>query len=112
MLDCGINVCLGTDSLASNHSLSLLDEMRFLHKNHPDLAPSVIFKMATLNGAKALHWEQSIGSLTPDKEADLIAIALQNPDNDPLADILQSANQPQLVMVQGEPVFRSDRPCV
>ena len=110
-LDCGINVCLGTDSLASNHSLSLLDEMRFLHENHPDLAPSLIFKMATLNGATALHWEQSIGSLTPDKEADLVAIALQNPENNPLADILQSVNQPQLVMVQGEPIFRSDRPC-
>ena len=102
MLERNINVCLGTDSLAGNHTLSILDEMRFLHENHPNLDPSLIFEMATLNGARALHWEQNIGSLTTDKDADLIAMPLQNPKNDPLLDILCSTARPKAVFVRGQ----------
>lgn len=105
MLKRGINVCLGTDSLASNHSLSMLDEMRFLHENHRDLDPAVIFRMATLNGACALQWQDKIGSITTDKEADLIAIPLQNPDVDPVIDILRSHARPKAVFLRGKPIL-------
>jgi cytosine/adenosine deaminase-related metal-dependent hydrolase len=109
MLDSGINVCLGTDSLASNHSLSLLDEMRFLHESFPELDPSLLFQMATINGAKALDWEEAIGSITPDKKADMIAIPLENPENDPLADILESSHSCCWVMLAGRVVLEVDR---
>jgi len=105
MLDCGINVCLGTDSLASNPGLSLLDEMRFLRRGYPGLAPAVIFEMATGNGAKALGWGDAIGSLTPDKIADIIAIPLENSEGEPLVDVLESRYSARWVMVGGEVVL-------
>ena len=57
----GVNVCLGTDSLASvyktrrqNVELSLFEEMRALARNEPSLSARKIVRMATLNGARAL----------------------------------------------------------
>lgn len=76
MLAAGINVCLGTDSLASNPSLSILDEVRFLHTRHPDIAPDLLIRMATIHGARALGLSDTIGSLTTGKSADFVAIPL------------------------------------
>ncbi|HHT9133084.1 MAG TPA: amidohydrolase family protein, partial [Candidatus Tripitaka californicus] len=76
LLKRGINVALGTDSLASNQSLSILDEARFLHENYPGLDPVEIFSMATEGGAKALRLEEKIGRLIPGMEADLAVIEL------------------------------------
>jgi hypothetical protein len=45
----GFNVCLGTDSLASNETLSLFDEMRAFQKNFPRISPEEIFQMVTVN---------------------------------------------------------------
>jgi len=67
----GIPLALGTDSLASNDSLSLWEEMRFsldLFRN--DLSPSDAFRMVTLGGAAALGIETASGSLEPGKRAD------------------------------------------
>ena len=52
LLDAGINVGLGTDSLASNETLSILDEMKFLSLRH-SISPKTLLTMATMNGAKA-----------------------------------------------------------
>lgn len=68
----GINVCLGTDSLASTHSLSLFDEMRTLARQHPWLDAADIIAAATLNGARALGI--AAGKIAPGALADLIAI--------------------------------------
>lgn len=68
----GVNVCLGTDSLASTVTLSLFDEMRILARQEPQLDPSEILKMATLNGAMALGIEA--GKIAPGALADLIAL--------------------------------------
>ena len=53
MLEKGIVVCLGTDSLASSPSLSILDEIRFLHHRDPSLSGELLLTMATLFGACA-----------------------------------------------------------
>lgn len=67
----GIPLALGTDSLASNDSLSLWDEIRFaLQVFQGDLTPSELFRMATLGGAEALGIERSHGSLEKGKRAD------------------------------------------
>jgi cytosine/adenosine deaminase-related metal-dependent hydrolase len=100
----GVNVCLGTDSLASNETLSILDEMRFLHRQSPGVPVWTLLKMGTINGAVALGWQDKIGSVAPGKEADLIAIPLSGTQSDPLMDILRSAVQPELTMVQGRRV--------
>lgn len=74
MLAAGINVCLGTDSLASNDSLSILDELRCLRGLAPNFSPDELLEMGTIRGAIGLRLEQEIGSLEHGKLADFIAI--------------------------------------
>jgi len=106
MMAAGINVCLGTDSLVSNKSLSILDEMRFLHRKRPDFPADSLLRMATINGAYALGWDDKIGSIVIGKEADLIAIRLSQPETDPITDILESNTQPQMTVVRGEIIYK------
>lgn len=75
-IDQGINIALGTDSLASNDELSFLAEIKRVRKNFPSLPPETILEMATLNGAKALRMEQEIGSLVPGKKADVVGFKI------------------------------------
>ena len=70
LIDRGINVALGTDSLASNHSLNYLDELRMADKLLPEVSRKEILAMATCGGAKALGLKS--GSLAPGQKADLI----------------------------------------
>ena len=70
----GFNVCLGTDSLASNESLSLFDEMRAFQKNFPQVSPEEILQMVTVNPARALRYENALGQIRPGFGADLIAV--------------------------------------
>jgi cytosine/adenosine deaminase-related metal-dependent hydrolase len=48
------NVCLGTDSLASNTSLSILDEMKVIQQHAPHISLEMLVRWATFNGASAL----------------------------------------------------------
>jgi aminodeoxyfutalosine deaminase len=71
------NVCLATDSLASNESLSLFAEMRTFQHNEPELSPDKIFEMVTVNPALALHQSHhggTLGRIRPGFQADLISI--------------------------------------
>ncbi len=65
----GINLALGTDSLASNRKLSIFSEMAALAEDAPDIPPDAILKAATLGGARALGFEQKTGTLDPGKSA-------------------------------------------
>ncbi|HXA09556.1 MAG TPA: amidohydrolase family protein [Chthoniobacterales bacterium] len=76
--DLGFNVCLGTDSLASNSSLSLFSEMQAVRDAHPWLAPREILEIATVNGARALHQEETLGKIRVGAQADLIALPIDN----------------------------------
>jgi cytosine/adenosine deaminase-related metal-dependent hydrolase len=70
------NVCLGTDSLASNPDLSLFGEMRELLRKHRSVSPRAALEMATLNGAAALGQPHAIGRLAPGAYADMIALPI------------------------------------
>ncbi len=70
----GFNICLGTDSLASNSSLSLFAEMRELLRKEPGISPREALTMATVNGARAVGQSASLGSIRPGYLADLIAV--------------------------------------
>ncbi|GAB4312971.1 MAG: amidohydrolase family protein [Candidatus Sumerlaeia bacterium] len=59
----GVNVCLGTDSLASNESLSLLREIALARRLAPGLSLAEILSMATINAARALHLDGGWGTL-------------------------------------------------
>jgi cytosine/adenosine deaminase-related metal-dependent hydrolase len=70
----GFNICLGTDSLASNSSLSLFSEMRELQRKEPWISSREVLEMATINGARAIGRGDSLGKIQPGFTADLIAI--------------------------------------
>ena len=72
----GLNICLGTDSLASSQSLSLFDEMRAFQKKFPGSSPEEILQMVTVNSARALRQENALGRIAPGFRADLIAIPI------------------------------------
>jgi cytosine/adenosine deaminase-related metal-dependent hydrolase len=72
-----IPLALGTDSLASNDSLSLWDEMRFCRRCYPGIfSPDELLEMATRGGARALHLDDITGSLEAGKRADFLAVRL------------------------------------
>lgn len=103
MLARGINVCVGTDSLAANESLSIVDELRFLHREHPDVAPPALLEMGTIRGARALRLEAQVGSLEVGKQADLVAIpCASGVGGDAVARVLESPSPPGRVFVAGE----------
>jgi cytosine/adenosine deaminase-related metal-dependent hydrolase len=70
----GFNICLGTDSLASNESLSLFAEMRAFQKEFPSVSAEEIFQMVTVNPARALRYENALGQIRPGFGADLITV--------------------------------------
>jgi len=103
--EAGINLCLGTDSLASNEGLSLFDEMIELHRNHPSIPCRDILAMATVNGAKALGYAGGLGCLVPGARADFLAISLRHhPEYDLYEEIVGEAHEVLLVSVAGEEV--------
>ncbi len=67
-------IVLGTDSLASNHSLSILDEMKTISKQFPSIPLSELLQWATLNGAKALGFEHMLGSFEKGKKPGILQI--------------------------------------
>ena len=98
----GIRVALGTDSLASNPDLSVLAEVRYLHRLCPDVPGEVLLRMATLSGAEALGWAEEAGSLEAGKSADVIAVSLAPGENrDPYERLFASDLPVQRVLCRG-----------
>src|SRR5262249_1895933 len=64
----------GTDSLASNKTLSLFDEMQAFQKEFPSVSAEEIVRMVTVNPARALRNENALGQIRSNFQADLIAI--------------------------------------
>ncbi|NVK30235.1 MAG: TRZ/ATZ family hydrolase [Gammaproteobacteria bacterium] len=91
LLEAGVNVAVGTDGVASNNDLCMLSEMRiasFLAKaNASD--PRIFnadqtFASGTINGAVALGSDQQTGTLEVGKQADIVALHLENPESAPI----------------------------
>jgi cytosine/adenosine deaminase-related metal-dependent hydrolase len=70
----GFNICLGTDSLASNSDLSLFAEMRQFQRTHPDVSAREIVELITVNPAAALKQENALGRIRSGFYADFITI--------------------------------------
>ena len=70
----GVSMCLGTDSLASNTSLSLFEEMRHFRRNFPHISPEEIIDMSTRRPARAIGMSGELGEIAPGAHADLIAL--------------------------------------
>jgi aminodeoxyfutalosine deaminase len=69
-----ITLVIGTDSLASNHQLSILDELKTLHQQFPHLSLSLLLKAATYNGATALGMENELGSFEKGKKPGVLLL--------------------------------------
>jgi 5-methylthioadenosine/S-adenosylhomocysteine deaminase len=133
MREHGINLTLGTDGAASNNDLSMLDEMRTAAllasgagqddrearaqaRADPTTSPLTAhdwLQIATLNGARALCMSDQIGSLVPNKWADLCCIDLSRAHTQPVYDvasqIVYSVSRDQVtdVWVAGRPLLEA-----
>ncbi|MDO9578480.1 MAG: amidohydrolase family protein [Candidatus Cloacimonadales bacterium] len=90
-LEKGINLSLGTDGVASNNNLSMLEEISLTSKlqkalnDDPTILPAhQMVEIATLGGAKALGKDKEIGSIQIGKKADLITIDITNLEAQPM----------------------------
>lgn len=121
MLRQGVNVALGTDGAASNHSQDLFDTMKatsLLQKVHQEdagiIKPYEVLRMATIGGAKALGLASVCGTIEAGKQADLVLIDVDTIHNQPINDIFSQivhcakASDVQTVLVNGE-VLMNDR---
>jgi len=100
MLDAGVNVCLGTDSIVNlpmNESapptLGVLDEMRFLHQRD-NADPLTLLAMGTVNAAAALNLDPDLFTLKPGKKAGLTTVRAAGPT---IEDVLASTAQAELL---------------
>lgn len=122
MLRQGVNVGLGTDGAASNHSQDLFDTMKaasLLQKvHHQDagvIKPYDVLRMATIGGARALGLDAVCGTIEAGKRADLILLDLDTVHSQPVNDIFSQivhcakASDVQTVIVDGEIVMRDRR---
>ena len=119
MLRQGVNVGLGTDGAASNHSQDLFDTMKaasLLQKVHHQDAgvidPYSVLRMATSGGAKALGFDTHCGTIEVGKRADLILVDMSTIHNQPVNDVFSQlvhcakASDVRTVMVNGEVLMR------
>ena len=119
MLRHGVNVALGTDGAASNHSQDLFDTMKsasLLQKVHHQDAgiidPYAVLRMATAGGAKALGLSSVCGTIETGKRADLVLIDLDTVHSQPVNDVFSQivhcakASDVRTVMVDGKFLMR------
>jgi 5-methylthioadenosine/S-adenosylhomocysteine deaminase len=122
MLKLSLRVGLGTDGAASNHDLSMWEEMDTAAKLHKlvTMNPTVVtveqaLEMATIGGARALHMEKEIGSLEAGKRADLIVVDLGATHLTPMYNLRShlvyaaKASDVTDTIVNGRPLMRNRR---
>ncbi len=108
LLRAGVNICLGTDSLASTQKqrgrpleLDLRAEMRALSAEHPGLAPAELLRMGTVNGAAALGLHRRLGEISPAARADLVALPHEGSASSAVEAIIQSDTPVAASMIDG-----------
>jgi 5-methylthioadenosine/S-adenosylhomocysteine deaminase len=119
MLRQGVNVALGTDGAASNHSQDLFDTMKAAsllqkvhHRDAGVIKPNDVLRMATIGGAKALGLGSICGTIEVGKRADLILVDIDTLHSQPVNDIFSQivhcakASDVKTVIVDGEILMR------
>ena len=118
--DAGVPVGLGVDGAASNEASSMIEEARHAllfaraRGGPKGLEVREALEAATIEGARALGWDDQIGSLTPGKQADLAVWRLDTLPHagivDPVAALVLGSPPPlELLLVAGRAVVRGDR---
>jgi cytosine/adenosine deaminase-related metal-dependent hydrolase len=98
----GFNICLGTDSLASNDSLNLFSEMRMAARNHGFVGAKELLEMVTVKPARAIGLEQSLGQIRPGYLADAISIPFRGGYQSIYEEIIDYRNDVLWMMVDGK----------
>lgn len=70
----GANICIGTDSLSSNHQLCVLSELYSIKKHFPHLDWEMLFVWATANGAAALQMQETAGTIEVGKKPGIVQV--------------------------------------
>jgi len=104
----GVNVCLGTDSLATvrkhpreHIELSLFDELHTFAKHHDGVRPEALLRMVTLNPAFALGLRGLAGELTAGARADLITVPFEGSPRQAVAAIIAHRGPVSASMIDG-----------
>jgi cytosine/adenosine deaminase-related metal-dependent hydrolase len=104
----GVNLCLGTDSLATvrktgkqRPELDLFAEMRTLADKDKSISPAELLDMVTVNGARALGLAGKIGELSSGAFADLIAIPFSGKPSDLFEAVLQHTGAVSVSLIEG-----------
>ena len=66
---------LGTDSYSSNWQLSIASEVSAIRKHFPGIPLQTVLQWATINGAKALQWDDQLGSFEKGKKPGVCLLA-------------------------------------
>ena len=105
----GVNLCLGTDSLASiakdgrrKPELDLFAELRAFAAQHPGFAPAELLELVTRNPAAALGQRGRLGELSPRAHADLLVLRSPAAPAAALATLLHTPPEIAAVMIAGE----------
>jgi cytosine/adenosine deaminase-related metal-dependent hydrolase len=119
MLQSGVNVTIGCDGGPSNNTYDLIRDMRMvsylanIRESDPTVVPAEsVLEMATINGARALGWENQIGSIELGKKADFIIVDMDKPHlvpaPDPVSTIVYAANGSDVdtVVIDGKLVMK------
>ena len=108
LANAGVNLCLGTDSLATTNKngqqkpeLDLFAEMRALAEKEPSVSAQEILQMATVNGARALGLAGKIGELAAGALADVIAIPFAGKATKIYESVLQQTGNVKSSMIEG-----------
>ncbi|MGQ9461288.1 MAG: amidohydrolase, partial [Candidatus Bathyarchaeaceae archaeon] len=93
-MDLGVTVGIGTDGPASNNSLDMFESMKIaallqkqFYKDPTVMPAQTVLKMATMDGAKALGQERTVGTLEAGKKADIILLDFKKPHLTPAHDL-------------------------
>jgi cytosine/adenosine deaminase-related metal-dependent hydrolase len=68
------NICIGTDSLASNHQLSILTELQTINRYYPEIGWETLLRWGTANGAKALRMGDIVGSIKVGRQPGILLV--------------------------------------
>lgn len=112
MMKAGIPVAIGTDSLLSSPDLNVVEDLRLVYSQNPDIGPPLLWSCVTVEADRALRWAEYIrsdaehgekgllGRIEPEAMADLISFPTRS--NDPLREILETPTmRPDQVWIGG-----------
>lgn len=107
MLDSHINIVVGTDSLGSSPDLSILNELRFIRQNYPDITDAQIFAMATANASRFFPAAAPDNRKEPGMDADLVLWSVDSGFGDPLKALLdkEAAVECRHTVINGRMLF-------